>query len=102
MGMFYLKNADARTMDFFPQDLEEKICVDFTCKERECTKENCPFKHPCIPRDMDKVTVVAIARNFATTKKGWLSDYHFWNETTLPADVMAMMGGSQGPTKKLE
>ena len=23
MGMFYLKNADARTMDVFPQDVEE-------------------------------------------------------------------------------
>ena len=87
-------------MDVFPQDLEENICVDFTCKEREYTKENCPFKHPRNPRDMDKVTVVAIGRNFAKTKKGWLSDYHFRNETTLPADVLAMMGGLQGPTQQ--
>ena len=100
MGMFYLKSADLRIMDVFPRYLEEKICVDFTCKERECTKENCPFKHPRNPRDMDMVTVVAIARNFATTKKGWLRDYHFRNETTLPADVLEMMGGSQGPNQK--
>ena len=100
MGMFYLKNANSRAVDVFSQDLAEKICVDFTCKERECTKENCPFKHPRNARDMDKCTVIAIGRNFAITKKGWLSDYHFRNETTLPADVLAMMGGSQGPTQQ--
>ena len=100
MGMFYLKNAELRATDIFPRDLEETICVDWTCKERECTKENCPFKHPCNPWDMDKVTVVAIAQNFAKTKKGWLSDYHFRNETALPADVKAMMGGFQGPTQQ--
>jgi hypothetical protein len=59
-----------------------------------------PFKHPVNPRNMDKFSVIAIARNFSKMKKGWLSDYHFREETTLPADVPAMMGGSQGPTKK--
>jgi len=46
---------------------------------------------------IDRVTVEAISQNFATNKKGWLSDYHFQNETTLPADVKATIGGSQGP-----
>ncbi len=100
MGMFYLKHPDSCAMDIFPRDLEEKIYGDFTCKERECTNPKCPSKHPCNPRDMDKVTVIAIARNFATTKKGWLSNYHFRNETTLPDDLKAMLGGLQGPTKK--
>ena len=74
--------------------------MDFTCKERECTKENCPFKPPRNPRDMDKNAVIAISQNFATTKKGWLSDYHFSDETTLPADLKAMMGGLQSPTQQ--
>jgi hypothetical protein len=100
LGMFYLINADVRVGEVFPRDMEEKICVDFTCKGKECTRENCPFKHPVNPRDMDKCSVIAISRNFSKTKKGWLSDYHFRNETALPADVLAMMGGSQGPTKK--
>ena len=100
MGMFYLKHPDSRATDIFPRDLEEQICINYTCKERECTKEECPFKHPRNPRDMDKNSVILIARNFAKTKKGWLSDYHFRNETTLPDDVKAMLGGSQGPTKK--
>ena len=68
MGMFYLKHPDSRATDIFPQDLEERICIDFTCKDRECTKENCQFKHPCNPRDMDKNSVIAITRNFAIKK----------------------------------
>ena len=98
--MFYLKQPDCRIGEIFPKDMEEKICGDFTCKERECTNTKCPFKHPCNPREMDKVTVIEIARNFAITKKIWLRDYHFRNETTLPENVKAMMGGLQGPTKK--
>ena len=93
--MFYLRNADAQVMDIFPRDLAQK-CADFTCKGRECTRYPCLFMHPCNPREMDKATVKAIAQNFGTNKKGWLSDYHFRNETTLPADVKAMIGGSQG------
>ena len=87
-------------MDIFPQDMAEIICADFTCKGGDCTREPCSFKHLRNPRDMDKVTVEAIARNFATTKKGWLSNYHFRNETSLPADVLAMMGGLQGPNQQ--
>ena len=100
MGMFFLRNAEIRGGDVFPRDMEERICVDFTCKGKECTRENCPFKHPRNPRDMDKCTVIAIARNFSKTKKGWLSDYHFRNETSLPADVLAMMGNLQGPKQQ--
>ena len=92
--MFYLKHPDSHATDIFPRNLEEKICIVFTCKDRECTKENCPFKHPPNPRDMGKNSAIAIACNFAITKKGWLSNYHFRNETTLPDDVKAMMGGS--------
>ncbi len=87
-------------MDVFPQDLAKKICVDFTCKGRECTKEFCTLIHSRNPRDMDKNLVIAIGRNFATAKKGWLSAYHFRDETALPADVKAMMGGLQGPTQQ--
>jgi hypothetical protein len=100
MGMFYLKHPESRATDIFPRNMEERICIEFTCKDRECTKENCPFKHPRNPRDMDKISILAIACNFAITKKGWLSDYHFQNESTLPDDVKAMLGGWQGPTKK--
>ena len=100
MGMFYLRNPETRAMDIFPRDLDQNICADFTCKGRECTREPCLFMHPQNPRVMDRVTVEEIAQNFATNKKGWLSDYHFQNETALSADVKAMVGGSQGPTQQ--
>ena len=46
MGMLYLKNTNMRAADVFPKDLGEKVCVDYTCKGRECTKEGCTPKHP--------------------------------------------------------
>ena len=46
MGMFYLKNAEARATDIFPRDLAQKVCADFTCKGKECTREPCSFMHP--------------------------------------------------------
>ena len=98
--MFYLKNPESRATDIFPQDLAKKICVDFTCKGRECMREFCTFIHPRNPRDMDKNTVVSIDRNFATTKEGWLSNYHFRNETNLPDNIKAMMGNLQGPKQQ--
>jgi hypothetical protein len=100
MGLFYLKYANCRASDVFPLDLEEKICVDWACKDRECTKDNCSLKHPRNVRDIKFDDNVKIGRNFAKTKKGWLSDYHFRNETNLPPDVLAMMGNSQGVTTK--
>jgi hypothetical protein len=39
MVMFYLKNSNSRALDIFPQDLAEKICVEFTCKDREYTRD---------------------------------------------------------------
>ena len=99
MRMFYLRNSELCATDIFPRDLVQKICADFTCKGRECTREPCSFMHPRNPRAMERVTVKEIARNFATIKKGWLSDYHFQNETALPTDAKAMIGGLQGPTQ---
>jgi hypothetical protein len=99
LGMFYLHNPEAGGSDLFPQNMECKVCVDYTCKGRECTREACPFKHPRNARELDTSAAIAIGRNFAKTKKGWLSEYHFRHETALPADVQAMMGNAQGPKK---
>ena len=96
MGMFYLKNTNMRAADVFPKDLAEKVCVDFTCKSRECTKEGCTMKHPRWPRDLAKETNESIARHFETGKHGWCSDYHYRNYD-MPADLNKIMGGSDGP-----
>ena len=96
MGMFYLKNTSMRAADVFPKDLEEKVCVDFTCKDRECTKEGCTLKHPRWPKDLSKETNESIARNFLTGKHGWCSNYHYRNYA-MPPDLNKIMGGSDGP-----
>ena len=97
MGLFYLRNPKSRALDVFPKDLAQKVCVDFTCKGKECLREACTFLHTRYPKDMTRVTVIAIARNFATTKKRWLNNYSFCREM-LPADVTAILGGLEGPS----
>ena len=92
MGLFYLRNPKSRALEVFPKYLAQKVCVDF-----KCLREPCTFMHPRYPKDMTRATVKAIELNFASTKKGWLSNYHFCRET-LPADVTAMLGGSEGPS----
>ena len=95
MGMLYLKNTNMRAADVFPKDLGEKVCVDYTCKGRECTKEGCTLKHPRWPKDLSKETNESIARNFKAGKHGWSSDYHFRNYA-MPADLNKIMGGLDG------
>jgi len=97
MGMLHLWNPAINSSSVFPKDLAQKVCVDFTCKGKECIRENCTHLHPRQARDLDKATVEAIGRHFATSKKGCLSDYHFCREE-LPADVLAMLGGLEGPS----
>jgi hypothetical protein len=46
MGMFFLSKPDMKASDVFPKGMAESVCVDFTCKGRECTRENCTFVHP--------------------------------------------------------
>ena len=76
---------------------DHKVCVDFTCKGKECIRGNCTYLHPRQARDLERAVVEAIGRHFATTKKGWLSEYHFCSEELL-ANVKAMLGGSKGPS----
>ena len=61
MGMFYLRNVVLRATEIFPRDLVQRVCADFTCKGKECTRDPCSFMHPQNPREMDKATVKAIA-----------------------------------------
>jgi hypothetical protein len=70
MGMFYLTKPDSNHPNTFPPGVEEKICVDFTCKGRECLDTPCPLKHPHRPKDVDKADVEAIALHFKKYKSG--------------------------------
>ncbi len=60
MGMFFLSRPDMKASDIFPKGMAELVCVDFTCKGRECTRENCTFIHPRKVGDLKKETINAI------------------------------------------
>jgi hypothetical protein len=77
MGMFYLHRPDMKATDIFPKDILKKVCIDFTCKDRVCTKENCSFAHPRNTTKFQKGNVNAICRNFIAKKIGWLNKGHF-------------------------
>ena len=97
MGMFFLHKPDMKASDIFPKDMSELVCVDFTCKGRECTKENCPHLHPRKVGDMKKETVTTIGEHFLAKKIGWFNEWHFLKVQHLLSDKFkALMGGKDG------
>jgi hypothetical protein len=100
MGMFFLTRNDTKAIDIFPKDLPTKICVDFTCKGRECSSESCPYRysHPRNACELPAETIAAMARHFSTKKIGWLNEWHFMKLAHLPPDVKALVGGKDGPS----
>ena len=46
MGMFFLSKPEVKAPDVFPKGMAESVCVDFTCKGRECTRDNCTSYNP--------------------------------------------------------
>ncbi len=73
MGMFILSKPDMKASDVFPKGMAELVCVDFTCKGRECTKENCTSVHPRKVGDLKKETVNAIGKHFLEKRVGWFN-----------------------------
>jgi hypothetical protein len=98
MGMFLLTRNDIKAIDIFPKDLPTKICADFTCKGRECTRESYPYSHPRNARKLPTDTIATIAHPFSTKKIGWLNEWHFMKLAHLPSDVKALVGGKDGPS----
>jgi hypothetical protein len=98
MGMFFLTKHDIKAIDIFPKDLPNKICADFTCKGRKCTRENRPHSHPRNACKLTRETVAAIVRHFSSKKIGWLNKWHFMKLGNLPADAKVLVGGKDGPS----
>jgi hypothetical protein len=97
--MFFLGSPTTKATDIFPKDMPDKLCADFTCKGRECTRENCSFKHPRSAKDLQKTTIVMIANHFAAKGVGWFNDWHFSQVDGLPAEATPLLGGKKGPGK---
>jgi hypothetical protein len=66
-----------KASDVFPKGMAESVCVNFTCKGRECTRENCTFVHPSKVCDLKKETVNAIGKHFLEKRAGWFNEWHF-------------------------
>jgi hypothetical protein len=77
MGMFFLSKPNVKAADIFPKGMAESVCVDFTCKGRECTRDNCTFLHPRKVSNMKKETVNAIGNHFLEKNVGWFNEWHF-------------------------
>jgi hypothetical protein len=94
MGMFFLGRPDMKASDIFPKGMAELVCVDFTCKGRECTKENCPHLHPRKVGDLKKETINAIGKHFLEKGVGWFYEWHFLKVLgKLPDKFKLLMGG---------
>jgi hypothetical protein len=101
MGMFFLYKPDMKASDIFPKDMSELVCENFTCKGRECTKENCPHLHPRKVGDLKKETVISIGEHFIAKKVGWFNEWHFLKvQHLLPDKLKALMGGKDGCASK--
>jgi hypothetical protein len=77
MGMFFVSKPDMEASDIFPKGMAEFVCVDFTCKGRECTRENCTFVHPRKVGDLKKEIVNATGKHFLKKRVGWFNKWHF-------------------------
>ena len=96
MGMFLLFDPESTKSTIFPQGVKDRICVDFTCKGRECKNTNCTTSmHPRRPQNMNKEDVEAIARHFKANKIGWLSAYHFAHLSLSP-EAESLLGDDRG------
>jgi hypothetical protein len=101
MGMFFLGRPDMKACDIFPKGMAELVCVDFTCKGCECTKENCPHLHPRKVGDLKKETINAIGEHIIEKRVGWFNEWHFLKVLgELPDKFKLLMGGKDGRSSK--
>ncbi len=103
MGMFFLSKPDMKASDVFPKGMAESVCVKFTCKSRECTRENCSFVHPRKVGDLKKETVNAIGKHFLKKRVGWFNEWHFLKVANeLHKKFKQLMGGKDGRSSKTD
>ena len=95
--MFYLKNPAMLKGAVFPKELAKALCVPYTCKGLEYNDKNCPFAHPCQPKDIEMLDIKKIAIHFKMNKHGYLSEYHF-QKLNLSEAARSVMGGAEGIT----
>jgi hypothetical protein len=99
IGMFFLHKPNMKAVKIFPKDMPKTVCANFTCKGRECTRENCTFKHPRKVDELKKETINAIGNHFLHKGIGWLNEWHFLRvRSKLPGELNSLLGGKDGPS----
>jgi hypothetical protein len=96
--MFFLTRNNIKATDVFPKDLPAKICADFTCKGRECTRDSCPYSHPRNACKLPADIIAAIACHFSIKKLAGSMSGHFMKLAHLPPNVKVLVGGKDGPS----
>ncbi len=103
IGMFFLSKPDMKASDLFPKGMAESVCVNFTCRGRECTRENCTFVHPRKVGVLKKETLNAIGEHFLEKRVGWFNEWHFLKVTSkLPKKFKQLMGGKYDRSSKMD
>ncbi len=103
LGMFFLSKPDMKASDIFLKGMAELVCVDFTRKGRECTRENHTFVHPRKVGDLKKETVIAIGEHFLKKRVGWFNEWHFLKVMSeLPKKFEQLIRGKDGRSSKTD
>ncbi len=100
LGMFYLCNASINPADISPRDVLEKLCMNFTCKGKECNNTNCDFACPRKASELKRKTITATANHFIKKHMGWLKEYYFMRMPNITDGVKKLLGNTKGPTSK--
>ncbi len=100
LGIFYLHNGTINPAKFFPRDMPDKLCTNFTCKRKECNNTNCDFAHPRKASKLKLQTIIVIPNHFIKKDVGWLKEYHFMRMPNIKAGVKKLLGNTNGPTSK--
>jgi hypothetical protein len=92
-----------KASDILLKGMAESVCVNFTCKGREGTRENCTFVHPRKVGDLKKETVNAIGKHFLKKRVGWFNKWHFLNVVNeLPKKIKQLMGGKDSSSSRTD
>jgi hypothetical protein len=87
-----------KVAEVFPKGMAKLVCVNFTCKGRECTRKTCTFVHPRKVGNLKKETVNAVGQHFLD--KNWFNEWHFLKVVSkLSGEFKPLMGGKDDPSK---
>ncbi len=100
LGIFYLCNVSINPADIFPRDMPEKLCMNFSCKGKECNNTNFDFAHPRKASELKHKTIITIANHFIKKDVGWLSKYHFMRMPNITVGVNKLLGNTKDPISK--